>query len=157
MLRPFSYSPTIKAKLLVCCATMMVIALLAITARAWLAPSPKLAPQLSTALQPQPIHPIKTMAAAQSQIETMRVTVTTIGFDPDELTHPAGQVVLAVDNRSGLEEVRLRLDREGGERLADVLVERGQLDWHDTVTLSAGYYTLTEANHPEWSCRITVE
>ncbi len=157
MLRPFSYSPTIKAKPLLCCATLMAIALLAITPRAWLAPSPKLAPKLSTALQPQPTHPILATAPAQSQIETMRVTITTIGFDPDELTHPAGQVVLAVDNRSGLEEVRLRLDREGGERLADVLVERGQLDWHDTITLSAGHYTLTEANHPEWACHITIE
>jgi hypothetical protein len=157
MVRSILYSSNIKAKLLLCSATLIAIALLAMTARAWLAPSPKLASKLSTALQPQPIHSIRATAPAQSQIETMRVTITTIGFDPDELTHPAGQVTLAVDNRSGLEEVRLRLDREGGERLVDVLVERGQLDWHDTVTLSAGHYTLTEANHPEWSCRITVE
>lgn len=157
MARSIFYSPTIKTKLLLCCATLVGIAFLTITARAWLAPSPNLAPKLLTALPPQPVHPIKAMALAQSQIETMRVTITTIGFDPDELTHHAGEVMLAVDNRSGLEEVRLRLDREGGARLVDVLVERGQLDWHDTVTLSAGRYILTEANHPEWSCRITVE
>ena len=133
MVRSIFYSSTIKAKLLLCCATLIATALLAMTARAWLAPSPKLAPQLSTASPPQPIHPIRAMAPAQSQIETLRVTITTIGFDPDELTHPAGQVAMTVDNRSGLEEVRLRLDREGGERLVDVLVDRGQLDWHDAT------------------------
>ena len=157
MLRALSRLSNLKTKLLLGCATLSAIALLAMTAHAWLAPSTTFKPKLSTALQPQPAHPSKPPAPGQTQTETMRVTITTIGFDPDELTHAAGQVTLAVDNRSGLDEVRLRLDREGGDRLVDVLVERGQLDWHDTVTLSAGRYLLTEANHPQWTCQITVE
>jgi hypothetical protein len=157
MMRSISHSSNLKTKLLPCCGILIAIVMLAMTARAWLAPPAAVEQKLSAALPPQPVHPSKAIALAQTQTETLRVTITTTGFDPDELTHAPGQVTLAIDNRSGLEEVRLRLDREGGERLADVLVERGQLDWHDTVTLSAGRYLLTEANHPQWMCQITVE
>ena len=151
MRHAFFSSAMLKSRLLLCCAALAVVFLVAMTARAWLVPSITSGPKLSMALPSQPL------ALAQTQTQTMRVTITTIGFDPDELARAAGPVTLALDNRSGLEEVHLRLDREGGERLVDVLVERGQLDWRGTVTLSTGTYILTEANHPDWSCRITVE
>jgi hypothetical protein len=64
--------------------------------------------------------------------------------------------MVAIDNRSGLEEVRLRLDREGGVRLVEVTVNRKRLDWRRKLNLPPGRYRLTEANHSEWLCEITI-
>lgn len=148
MLRPLAYLPNLKSKLLLCCAMLMIVALLAITARAWLAPSAGLELKASSWTQPVPISP--------PPLQVERITITSTGFEPEEITRAAGQVMLAIDNRSGLEDVWLKLDREGGERLVDAHVEREKLDWRGRVTLTAGRYRLTEANHTDWVCLITV-
>ena len=64
--------------------------------------------------------------------------------------------MLFVDNRSGLEEVTLRVDRVAGPRLHEVRVPREMLDWNEEINLTPGQYVLTEASHPDWVCRITV-
>jgi hypothetical protein len=66
--------------------------------------------------------------------------------------------VLAVENRSGLQAVQLRLDRVAGAgvRLRDVQMPRAKHDWKDALDLTPGSYALTEANHPEWVCNITI-
>ena len=110
---------------------------------------------LETTLPAATTQPETTLVS--TSVPTARITIMTIGFDPEEMTLPAGSVPLAVDNRSGLDEVVLRLDRDGGERLVDVQVDKSKVDWHGTVELTAGQYTLTEANHPEWACHITVQ
>jgi hypothetical protein len=91
-----------------------------------------------------------------ARIETELVTIRRHGFEPQEITRPAGPFFLAVENRSSLEEVTLRLDRVGGNRLREVNVPRKKLDWRDALDLPPGHYVLTEANHPEWVCNITI-
>ncbi len=88
--------------------------------------------------------------------ETELITITPNGFDPAEITRPQGRVVVEVDNRSGLEEVELRLDRSNGGREKEARVRRTTLDWSGEVDLRPGAYVLSEANHPDWACRITV-
>lgn len=84
------------------------------------------------------------------------ITIRPRGFDPPEIVRTHGRFTLMVENRSGVEEVSLRLDREAGSRLHNVRVERKQLDWRQGVDLPPGTYILTEENHPEWVCRITI-
>lgn len=100
-------------------------------------------------------------ATAQNNSERPRVEVLTIsirlpGFVPREITRPAGYYFLSVTNLSGARELSLRLERENGERLHEVNLSRGKSAWRQNVHLSPGTYLLTEANHPDWVCRITV-
>jgi hypothetical protein len=90
------------------------------------------------------------------RLETELITITPTGFDPADITRPQGRVVVEVDNRSGLEEVELRLDRSNGVREKEVRVHRTALDWSGEVNLRPGTYFLGEAGHPDWACRITV-
>jgi hypothetical protein len=78
------------------------------------------------------------------------------GFEPKEINRPKGQFLLVVHNRSGVEEVNLRLDHEAGNRLHEVRVGRDRLDWRAPLDLHPGQYVLTEAGHPGWICRINV-
>ncbi|MFY9570201.1 MAG: hypothetical protein WAV20_02210 [Blastocatellia bacterium] len=91
---------------------------------------------------------------ARIQVET--ITIRRTGIEPTEITRPAGRFLLAVYKRSGQDEVSLRLDRIGGNRLRDVRVARETLDWRTVEDLNPGNYVLTEANHPGWACRITI-
>lgn len=95
-------------------------------------------------------------AQQNGPLQSELITITPIGFDPAEVTRPAGRFILAVDNRSGLEEVTLVLRDEGGQELLRERVPRETLDWSSTVNLAPGSYLLSEADHPAWGCRLTL-
>lgn len=92
----------------------------------------------------------------RQRIPTEIVTILPDGFDLQEIKRRQGAFFLMVDNRSGLKNVSLRLDREFGNRLREVLMSQANPDWDDLVDLPPGQYLLTEANHPDWTCRITI-
>jgi hypothetical protein len=94
--------------------------------------------------------------ATKNKIEAELITITPRGFEPAEITRSKGRFLLAVDNRSGLDEVTLRLDRVAGNRLREVNVPRKELDWSEAFDLNPGQYVLSEANHPQWICRLTI-
>ncbi len=74
------------------------------------------------------------------------------GFIPAEVTRGPGQFQLSVDNRSGVEELTLRLKRADGTQLREIRVARGGGDWSEVLDLQVGNYTLSEANHSNWVC-----
>jgi hypothetical protein len=84
------------------------------------------------------------------------VTITPRGFEPGELTRPAGRFFLTVENRSRTRGLTLILDPEHGERLREYTEPEGELDWADEIQLTPGQYTLTTRERPDWVCRITV-
>lgn len=88
-------------------------------------------------------------------VETEMISLRPTGFEPAEITRPAGEFVLEVENRAG-QPVNLRFDSETGEHLHDVRASREQSDWNELEDLHPGHYLLTEAGHPEWMCRVTV-
>lgn len=92
----------------------------------------------------------------KERVKVERITITPRGFEPSEITLPKGKVIFAVDNRSGLPEINLQFDRVAGSRLKQVKVLRQKLDWAEGFDLTPGSYILTEANHPEWVCHITI-
>ncbi len=135
---------------------MMVIILIiagfvaiAVTARGWLAPPIK---SISTATPANSQPPTQN----RSEMEAETITITPLGFDPPQMTRPKGAFLLVINNRTGLDEITFRLDREAGNRLHEVRVPREQLDWDTVIYLHPGTYLLTEASHPEWECRITI-
>lgn len=89
-------------------------------------------------------------------IEAEVITIRPTGFEPQEISRSKGLFVLAVENRSGLQTIQLRLDRETGARIRDPQIPRNKHDWKDSLDLPPGRYILSEAYHPQWSCTLTV-
>jgi hypothetical protein len=60
-------------------------------------------------------------------------------------------------NRSGLQDdLTFRLDRVGGNRLHEARLPKGRLGWRQLVDLPPGRYAVTEADHPDWVCSVTI-
>jgi hypothetical protein len=138
---------------------VLILSALAVSTHAWFSPTaavaePVIAPmKVTTPAQPS--------AAAQGNsshkaLEAEIVTIRPFGFEPAEISRPHGRFILMVDNRSGIGDVELQLNRETGAHLHQVRVPRAEQDWNDVFDLPPGQYVLREAGHPEWSCRITI-
>ena len=97
------------------------------------------------------------------------VTITPRGFEPANLTLPAGRLLLMVDNRSGLAgEIKLEMkvrrvpillkadSRDTGTGRPQVFLPREKVNWRNLIDLPPGDYLLTEVAHPLWTCRINV-
>ena len=93
---------------------------------------------------------------ASPDIKVVLVNLRPEGCEPEELQLTAGEYLFIVRNRSGLEEVNLRLIREN-QQLADGKIPAQRKDWKQRLKLTPGTYQLTESTQPEWTCRIVVE
>jgi hypothetical protein len=109
------------------------------SARAWLSPS----------------APVTVADDDEDDVQVLVLTLRPTGFEPSEAALTKGKHLLVVQNRTGLESFTLRLDRENGGKLHEVRLSR-KLDWRQQFDLMPGSYVLTEAEHPDWTCRITV-
>jgi hypothetical protein len=86
------------------------------------------------------------------------IAISPLGFDSKVITMPHAPFFLLVENRSGVGGVSLRVDRIDGAsgNIRAKNVSREELDWSDFFDLPPGNYLLSEAGHPDWQCRITV-
>lgn len=98
---------------------------------------------------------VESQANSNRDVQALPIQLKFHGFFPREIQRPAGFYYLTVGNVSREKEMTLRFDRQGGERMFDVNLTR-QRPWRQTVFLAPGTYFLTEANHPQWECRITI-
>lgn len=92
------------------------------------------------------------------RIETELILITEDGFEPRDITRSAqDKFFVAVENRSGRSDFRLRIAREGDTlKVVDVQIPPKLLAWHKVLLLPPGAYVVTEENNPAWSCRITL-
>jgi hypothetical protein len=90
------------------------------------------------------------------QLEAELITILPSGFQPTEITRPAGKFLLAIENRSGLQSIDFNLRAESGTRLFQVSRTWERPDWTEVVNPPPGRYVLGEANHPTWQCVITI-
>ena len=93
----------------------------------------------------------------RAPVETVAVVINAEGFTPSEATRAAGSFTLAVTNQSGAEGLTLRLTRDSGELVQEIAVGAQAQQSSVEVSLPAGGYTLTEANHPVWLFHITAQ
>ena len=93
--------------------------------------------------------------AQQGARDEVRIELTSNGFTPSEVQHTAGSFAIAVENSTLSGEYTLRLKAEDGTILNERQVQKGSSAW--TVNLQTGTYTLTEANHAQWTCRIVIQ
>ena len=123
----------------------------AVGAMAWFSPHP---PSVPSVVVPAPAAPRPETAGEGPEAEL--VTILPNSIEPAEITRTRGKFLLVVGNRSGLEQVTWRLDREAGGRLHEVRLAEGRLLSGQYEDIPPGVYLLTEAGHPEWGCRITI-
>jgi len=91
-----------------------------------------------------------------AEFESELVTLTPHGFEPREITRPQGRFLLMVDNLSGLATSNLQLNRKVGGRLREFVMRREDANWSDVIDLPPGRYVLSDADHPEWTCQVTI-
>ena len=106
----------------------------------------------SRAARPSAVARVRQREALATESLTLRPS----GFEPAEITRPAGRFLLAVDNHSALDEISLRLERDGSGKLYEVHLTPQKQNWRQVIDLAPGSYTLTGVNQPGWACRITV-
>ena len=87
--------------------------------------------------------------------DEIRIELTGNGFVPTEVQHAPGTFAIAVENKTLSGEYTLTLKASDGTVLKEFQVQKGSSAW--TVNLPTGKYTLTEASHPQWTCRILVQ
>jgi hypothetical protein len=91
-----------------------------------------------------------------ADFESELITITPHGFEPQEITRSQGRILLMVDNQSDLPATSLQLTREAGPLVNEMRVPREQPNWSEAIDLRPGRYVLTESDHPDWQCRITI-
>ena len=87
--------------------------------------------------------------------DEVRLELSSNGFAPAEFQHGPGTFAIAVENKILSGEYTLKLTAEDGTVLNEFQIQKGSSAW--TVNLPTGRYELTEANHPQWTCRIVVQ
>lgn len=116
-------------------------------------------PAGGVASAPASLHadaPPESSQAGRESVEVEVLTLSPRGFEPSEVKRPAGRFMLVLNNHIGGEEVSLVLARVQGERLREVKMSRGRIRSVNEFDLPPGEYVLSTAEHPEWSCRITL-
>ena len=77
------------------------------------------------------------------------------GFEPRDVTRPAGRFLLGVNNRTGLADLSFVLVHESGRSVGGKRLNKLKT-WRQVLDLHPGRYVLREANHRDWLCRITI-
>jgi hypothetical protein len=112
---------------------------------------------VNTTAVPKTIEPGNVQEQPEDQpAEVESILLQGNGFEPNEITRRHGRFMLAISNRSGSNELSLRLDRLNGNRLHEARMAKGRIRWNQAFNLPPGDYVLSEQNHPEWVCRITL-
>lgn len=94
--------------------------------------------------------------APGTRLPSHLITILPGGFQPAEARWPKERFFLAIDNRSGVDDITLRVDREVGGRLKEVNLKMRRQRSAGVFDPPPGKYVLTEANHPGWVCHITI-
>jgi hypothetical protein len=93
---------------------------------------------------------------ANQELEAEVITILPTGFQPAEIIRSKGEFLMVINNRTGLEEVNWQLDREVGGNLHKVKMREGKLRSGSFEKLPPGRYRLSELDHPQWLCLITI-
>jgi|SRR5215813_465021 len=101
--------------------------------------------------------PLLAPQTAADMIEGELITIRPTGFWPARIARPQGVFLLLVENRSGLKTVDLILEDQTRRSIFAARMPVVKPDLGSRFDLAPGTYALREANHPDWSCSITIE
>jgi hypothetical protein len=113
---------------------------------------------LSAEVAPREVRIVQVgIEAAEPGLEVLAVALHPDGFHPREVKLRRGKFLLAVDDRSGLDEIDIRVEIHQGASLASARVSHRVNHWHAVADLAPGTYVLRETSQKDWVCRITIE
>ena len=92
----------------------------------------------------------------RTRVETELITIYPHGFEPGRIQRRPGPCFLAIDNKSGIRDLTVRLDRVGGNRLKEGKLKKEKYHLREILDLTPGQYLLTEQVHRNWRCEIVV-
>lgn len=103
----------------------------------------------STSVRPQ---------VSDQAVEVELITVHPYGLEPREISRPSGPFILAVHNRSRLDQVSLQLNRANGfsAGVREISLPAGKLRQLSLLDLPPGQYVLTDTVRPNFECKITI-
>jgi hypothetical protein len=93
---------------------------------------------------------------APSEIQVVLFALRTEGFEPTEMQLRPGEYLFVMRNRTGLDEVNVRLLSERGQQMLAAKVGLRRQDLKQRLHLTPGTYRLTETDHPDWTSTIIV-
>jgi hypothetical protein len=93
---------------------------------------------------------------APSNIQVVLFALHAEGFEPAEMQLPAGEYLFVVRNRTGLDEVNVRLVSENSQQMLAARVGLRRQDLKRRLHLEPGTYRLTETDHPDWTCTLVI-
>ena len=99
-----------------------------------------------------------TLVQQRDELRSERITLRPTGFEPDVITRPVGRFLLAVNDRTGRSDTTIKIVGETGQQLHAVALRDNprKHEWRKVLSLPPGRYVISEANHPEWTCRIVL-
>jgi hypothetical protein len=102
-------------------------------------------------------HLLSTTPVKPNQsLEGELVMITPDGFEPQEIERPAGRFLLSITNRSGIESLTIRLENEQHGKVREKSLPLETPYWREVINPPPGRYTITEANHPEWTFSLVI-
>ena len=96
------------------------------------------------------------LTAQNAKLVVVRVTAFPYGFEPAEITRPAGPFLLVTENHAGTDDLSFRLETDQKSLVHSAAIPRGRSRFTKEMLLAPGKYVLTEASHTNWSCTITI-
>lgn len=102
-----------------------------------------------------PLHAQAT-ATKLSKMDTEVIELNRYGFYPTQISRSGGQFFLYVRNATGLRAYSLQLLRQTGQAEKQKAISNQVPNWKEALDIAPGTYTLTEASHPAWTCKITI-
>jgi hypothetical protein len=94
---------------------------------------------------------------AHSVAGQLVISISDAGMTPASATVSGGIVHLRIENSSGQAAITLRLNREGGSLVREIIIPEGTRELSTEVELGGGQYVLAEASHSSWTCALTVQ
>lgn len=98
------------------------------------------------------ILPVKASAAEQ-----LTITVSNTGMTPTSATVSGGIVHLKIENSSMRDSITLRISREGGSLVREIVLPEGTRELSTELEIGAGQYVVTETSNTAWTCALTVQ
>jgi hypothetical protein len=103
-----------------------------------------------------PVAVVVQSKSPATRLPTHVITLRPDGFDPAAVLWAKGKFFLTIDNRSNVNEITLLLERQAGSRVKEIKSRMRKERSAGVLDLPPGDYLLTEANHPQWVCRIKI-
>ena len=95
-------------------------------------------------------------SGSERRLPTHLLALNIEGFEPAEVIWERKEFLLVIDNRTAITELTFQLNRVQGTHVKEIKLKARKQRSAGVFDLPPGQYVLTEVNHPDWVCNITI-